>query len=129
MDDGGFYRRETAEDTIIEERAPEHSPWGRVQDCRHLADGIEAVSTSTHGGIWLSEDRLEELHEILPFNLFTPFTREPQWWEEDCDWTIPAIVFAAEIDDPTMAEQATRKLSDMAKIYGGKYLRAWEALR
>jgi hypothetical protein len=57
-----------------------------------LADGIWFVSTAGHGGIWLSNERVEKLHEIMGYK-YPTFCRDYQWYEEDCDWTIPVIAF------------------------------------
>jgi hypothetical protein len=54
-----------------------NSPWGAVQGCREIADGITFVSTASHGGIKLSQARLQQLPMILQF--------EAGWYEEDCE--------------------------------------------
>lgn len=90
--------------------APKSSPWGPVQSAKHLADGIWSVSTSGHGGIWLSNDRVAELHEIMGYN-YPTFCRDYQWYEEDCDWTIPVIAFGIE----SHYEDACKQLRMMSK--------------
>jgi hypothetical protein len=115
------------------ESAPQVSPWGVVQHTKRLADGIWSVSTSSHGGIWLSQDRLSQLNERLGHE-YPTFCRSSEWFEEDCDWCVPALAFAGDIDDQAMAEAAEKQLSYMARNnmgHGndGKYTRAWEALR
>jgi hypothetical protein len=66
-----------------------HSPWGAVQDCEQLADGIYNVSTASHGGIKLDRERNSRMPEDW---------RQPGgWYEEDCDWCLPFIVFQADI--------------------------------
>lgn len=47
-----------------------------------MAPGIELVTTSSHGGIRLSDERWSEVVRELP--QFQPFAG-PRWLEEDCD--------------------------------------------
>ena len=56
-----------------------------------MADGIISYSTPGHGGIWLSAARQAQL------GYADNFLKTPQWWEEDCDWSVPYIFFAADI--------------------------------
>lgn len=115
------------------EQHPASSPWGEVQEGKRLAPGIWKVYTASHGGIWLNDERLSQLNEILGHE-YPTFCGSPRWFEEDCDWCVPALAFAADIDDSAMATAAERSLAYMAKHFMGhgndsKYTRAWEALR
>ena len=63
---------------------PSESPWGKVQTCRELSNGVFSVSTAGHGGIMAVQEEAEEL--------FSPDARacgfvEGQYlcFEEDCD--------------------------------------------
>lgn len=72
------------------------SPWGSVQSCHTLAPGIVSVSTAGHGGIWISRGREAQ----IPANV-RAIARQyapAQWYEEDCDVTIVALWFAAELE-------------------------------
>lgn len=69
-----------------------HTPWGTPDQIEELAEGIWQVSTPSHGGIVLSEDRAEMLPEGLD-----PFTRDYRYWEEDCDWPVPLLAFYKEV--------------------------------
>lgn len=51
------------------------SPWGRIQDARQIADGIVSVSTASHGGFHLSDERNRNIHPALRAN--------DGWYEED----------------------------------------------
>ena len=107
---------------------PSYSPWGRVQSAKRLADGIWSVSTASHGGIWLSGDRLAQLNALL-ISHYPTFCGSDNWWEEDCDWCVPYVAFAADIDDPAMSDTARRQLSCMGpRLRDCKYTRAWSAL-
>ena len=68
------------------------TPWGLSDNVEELAEGIKSVSTPSHGGIWLSTERQAQ----LPTGLDN-FNHDLRWWEEDCDWAIPYIIFADEI--------------------------------
>ena len=103
------------------EQHPTSSPWGEVEDGEQLAVGIWRVSTPSHGGIWLSEDRLRQLDEILG-GCYPTFCGDARWFEEDCDWCIPVIAFSLK-----HYEAACRQLRSMQSM-GDKYRRAVRAL-
>ncbi|MCP1757790.1 DUF7007 domain-containing protein [Bradyrhizobium elkanii] len=63
---------------------PKSSPWGAIQDKRELAPGIWQVSTAGHGGIKLSRER----NAAVPAYM----RAEGGWYEEDCQWSIAAVV-------------------------------------
>lgn len=65
--------------------APRSSPWGSVQHSTVLADGIVRVSTSSHGGIWLSRERQARMPLALKM--------DTNWYEEDCDWACVAVAY------------------------------------
>ncbi len=71
---------------------PEQSPWGSVQHKTHLAPGVWFVGTASHGGIWVAP----KLRSRIPAKAKN-FLKSRTWWEEDCDWVIPYIVFYSEI--------------------------------
>jgi len=52
---------------MIFENAPQPttSPWGEVQHSSELAPGIWQVMTASHGGIFLSRQRLDAMPAIL----------------------------------------------------------------
>ena len=64
------------------------TPWGRADSARMLAEGIGEVGTPSHGGVWLSIERRKQLPVGFP---------RQTWYEEDCDWAIPFVVFAPDI--------------------------------
>ena len=67
------------------------TPWGQADGAEVLAEGIISYSTPSHGGIWLSAERQKRMPDI------DNFLHSKQWWEEDCDWAIPYVVFADDI--------------------------------
>ena len=69
------------------------TPWGQSQHQETLAPGIVSHSTAGHGGIWLDDSRRKQLEFYRNHN----FLKSSTWWEEDCDWAIPYIFFASDI--------------------------------
>ena len=69
------------------------TPWGEAQDAEEMAPGIINYSTASHGGIWIDKKHQEQLEKYTINN----WLGSTQWFEEDCDWAIPYIVFSAEI--------------------------------
>jgi hypothetical protein len=65
------------------------SPWGTVQDTTVLAEGICSVTTASHGGIKLSAAR----QALMPED----WRCDGGWYEEDCDWCLPFVIFQADI--------------------------------
>jgi len=65
------------------------SLWGKIQHVEKLAEGAWSVSTAGHGGIKLSRGRMAKLPKAARA---TGFSRSG-WFEEDCDWAIPAYAF------------------------------------
>ena len=60
-------------DTIIEGKdVIDFSPWGKIDLATRCTKGIWFVSTPSHGGFWLSEDRQIEYGG-------------GEWHEEDCE--------------------------------------------
>ena len=56
------------------------TPWGGIQTYEVLAEGIVSVTTAGHGGLWLSDERIEQLPKR-----YKPFTQTRRWAEEDED--------------------------------------------
>lgn len=62
--------------------------WGVIQHAEHIAPGIAFVSTAGHGGIKLDRARNAQVPDYM--------RRKGGWYEEDCDYAIPVIIFADE---------------------------------
>lgn len=86
---------------------PKHTPWGHADHITILADGIASVSTSSHGGIWLSEERWAQLTAKFP--MVQSWAGEG-WLEEDCDWCVAALAFPEFFseNDRAVAEQTAK---------------------
>jgi hypothetical protein len=61
------------------------TPWGRAQSATYYANGLISYTTSSHGGFHVSWG----LQRRIPSYLRTI----DAWYEEDCEWAIPAVVF------------------------------------
>ena len=61
-----------------------YSPWGAIQSTHTLADGALFVTTAGHGGVKLDRRR----NAAIP----APARSAGGWYEEDCQWAIPAFV-------------------------------------
>lgn len=83
-EDKAFFERYQAR-TLQE---PRNSPWGEVQTCRVIADGIYEVSTAGHGGIMISTELAS--HILSPEALRKGVCEGGYYcYEEDCDACIP----------------------------------------
>jgi hypothetical protein len=91
------------------------TPWGMSDSQTKIADGIIEVSTPSHGGIWLSEERKAQ----LPAGIKN-FTNDLTFWEEDCDWVVPYILFANDIKVYGKAYKFDDNL-ETAKIIAKRY--------
>lgn len=75
--------------TAKEQQRYTTSPWGKVQCLYTLAPGIYSVSTARHGGIKLDREHNARMPDGMRCR--------GGWYEEDCDWCLPFVVFQAEI--------------------------------
>ncbi len=71
------------------------TPWGQADQVTELAEGIISYCTPSHGGIWLSASRRKVVEAVIP-NVKN-FLGGLEWWEEDCDWSIPYVLFGDDI--------------------------------
>jgi len=109
----------------MEKRQPKEgdfTPWGVCDGVEHLADGIVFVSTPSHGGFWLNNERIGQLPEG-----YQPFTGELRWAEEDCD----ALMLACFFDLPDAEPERCQRMADYFKDkeYGQRTVQSWEALK
>lgn len=56
------------------------TPWGAIQWHHQISPGVVMVGTASHGGIWLSDERITELPDH-----YESYTGTPIWNEEDED--------------------------------------------
>lgn len=97
---------------------PTATPWGRAQNKTKIADGIFFASTASHGGFWLSQQRLNEMPEALREG---KFTNRKNWFEEDCEYVRVVIAFPQWFPN-IKEEDAKRTLKEYAwKAYEKHY--------
>ena len=123
------------------------TPWGQAETVTEIAPGIYAITTASHGGIYLDDDR----NAIVPLAVRegTFQSRDVPghgriggqgvygWYEEDCDAAIVYLVYKAEFDAYRRAHdpddnadyeiQATRSLDPLV-VAALKLVRATAAL-
>lgn len=91
------------------------TPWGKSDGQQTLAEGIVSYTTPSHGGIWLSKERQEH----IPAGIKN-FLGDRTWWEEDCDWVVPYLIFQEDIRKHGTA-YAFEKNLESAKIIAAHY--------
>ncbi len=66
------------------------TPWGLSHTHEEIAPGIALITTASHGGYHLSEERWTQLQNVFPF--FSTYAGGA-WFEEDQDWAMVALAF------------------------------------
>ena len=77
------------------------TPWGSIQTYNKLAEGVYSVDTAGHGGLWLSDERIEQ----LPAH-YVSFAGSNRWHEEDEDapLVLQYLGLLSLIDEPLTLE-------------------------
>jgi len=75
---------------LKELKIPTNSPWGRIQEVEVICDGMFFVTTASHGGLKLDQN----VNILIP----KEYRRDGGWYEEDCEWTIPALIFSEQFE-------------------------------
>ena len=74
-----------------EPRKGQYCLWGKIQYAEKLVDGVWSVGTAGHGGIKLDRKHNKAVPEYL--------RRSGGWYEEDCGWAIPFVLFRDELQN------------------------------
>ena len=80
------------------------TPWGPAQTVATIAEGITSVTTASHGGILLSEERQAAMPAHLAGRNIYGGGR---WYEEDCEWSLVAVAFPEAFPDEQDEARAT----------------------
>ncbi|WP_239806093.1 DUF7007 domain-containing protein [Croceicoccus hydrothermalis] len=89
---------------------PSCSPWGAIQQADQLIPGAWLVSTATHGGILLSDERQAAMPDALRIT-------EPAY-EEACDWSLPILAFQDEfVASPSCRSSWITLARDIARCW------------
>lgn len=91
------------------------TPWGESQFSHVIADGIVEHATAGHGGIHLSEARLNIVKQKHPN--FKTFCGKPNWFEEDCDVCIVVNCFP-EFFSKDAVEYANKRIKEDSYFTG-----------
>lgn len=93
---------------------PQHTPWGAPHSMRVVTEGIVRYTTGSHGGYWLSSDRIESMPDGL-----RPKELEDQgaWFEEDQDWSLVALAFPMYFDAEAIQSARRTVLNWMPDIW------------
>lgn len=86
------------------------SPWGAVQSQKDYFEGLALVSTSSHGGFWLSSELWAYLLRHLPgFQSWAGVG----WLEEDCDACAVALLWPKAMGGESVAYSVKACAGDM----------------
>lgn len=99
---------------------PTYSRWGQVDHAEELKPGIWSVSTPSHGGLIVSNERLDAMDRWMRE---TPYSGGGQF-EEDCDWCLPVLAFAHEFGVDPIVGIAWKTFEDGIKTGYYKHPRA-----
>lgn len=67
----------------------QYTIWGYADSVREIAAGIVSISTPSHGGYILSEERMKEMPEYFRLCSFT----KDNHFEEDASWCAVALTW------------------------------------
>ena len=100
------------------------TPWGAADWINQVTEdgGILFVGTPSHGGYWLSSERLAKMpSELRKFGTKSPYHPDWEgWFEEDCEWGAVALAFPEEFT--THSTRVARTMVDGME-WGGHYSR------
>ena len=99
--------------TCTPPREGHHSPWGPIETAEDVAEGIVSVHTASHGGIWLSPDRLALMDH-------SERTRDA-WYEEDCEAAFPLQRFRDEVTHHYPADALNRLIALIMAYSQGRF--------
>lgn len=95
----------------LEPEATDASPWGPIQYAHNLAEGIVFVSTASHGGFWLSQERRDAVPALWRrYAASWSHGWGDQWYEEDCAACAVILSFPEVFDDDPEAVKVARNM-------------------
>jgi len=92
-----------------------HTPWGVADSVTPIIDGMWSVGTPSHGGIYLRPDLNAQIPDYMQHG--GEYERGlwfVGWYEEDCDWCIPFLVFEGRILMETRDPYAVKNINEGA---------------
>lgn len=109
--------------TFVSSSRPDDCMWGEIDFAVELVPGIWAVSTPSHGGLILSDQRQQAMPETLRL--------DGNQYEQDCNWALVYLAFESEfaaLPDPSEAERV-RSAHDIAAHWQPDRYTAFRAAR
>lgn len=110
------------------------SYWGEIQTSRHIGENMYLVTTSSHGGVILTDHHLRwqvqnSLGDLFgrDFAFCPNFCGSWKYWEEDCDATfiidlLRVVVFDDEIQQSEIDSERFQKIVKYTRQrYGDKF--------
>lgn len=80
---------------------PKHSPWGAIQHCDQSSqEGVYFIMTAGHGGFYVAPELRSRIPREAQEAAFVYRSQGWEgWFEEDCDWCIPYLIFGLHHDE------------------------------
>jgi hypothetical protein len=107
------------------DRPPDKTPWGHKDHEFEHIPGFTMVSTSGHGGLYLTAKQRAEIPEPLK-----QYSHDGKglWWEEDCAWSLPVICLLSKRPQPSLSRGEQEYLSAAHEVAREYYPDVWENL-
>lgn len=96
----------------IPPREGDSSPWGLIDGVTPLGPDAVAVTTPSHGGIWVSPAALERIPQPLRATAYSG----GGWFEEDCDWCIPYLALGLHAFEETAERQRDVRMAALRTL-------------
>ena len=95
-----------------DDNRPIYTPWGWANpayDVEPIADGVDFISTASHGGLRLTPERIAQIPADIRKTM-----RGRKWFEEDCETPIILTVLG-------LANESTKKSAIMTATHFENY--------
>ena len=97
-----FYRRMATMWRINRLSKTVNTPWGVAHDINPVCEGVDFLSTPSHGGYRLSEEKNRKVKQEY---------RDPTgFYEEDCEWAFVCVTYP-EIFPPGAVDSALKTIA------------------
>src|SRR5437899_2988864 len=106
-----------------DDRPPENTPWGHKDFEDEPIPGFTTVSTSRHGGLYLTAKQREDIPDALK-----QYSKDGKgmWWEEDCAWSLPVIWLLSKRPQASLSPREEEYLDHAHAAARDYYPDTWE---
>ncbi len=111
-----------------EPKVGSHSPWGTIDNITRIAAGVLFVGTPSHGGIWLSDQRIAQIPETLR-KPKSAYAEKPRWWEQDLEAGFPLWFFGGLYHRERHRRVEREQLVKMLDYFGADWIKALKETR